>query len=87
MASDSKEDRMSLLLLASQRINVHPALIFKVALDRAEVRMNPQNARELYEECAISDVYPTVVEDFALSILAGQIKVKKRKGLPPHTDN
>jgi hypothetical protein len=83
MGSNSEEETMSLVAIASLRLNIHSALIFKAGLDRAEVRLHPQNARELYEECALSDVYPTIVEDFALSLLAGQIKIIRRKGLPP----
>ena len=75
---------MSLLRLASARFSIHPALIFKLALDREEVRMHPQNARELYEDCAIGDSYPTSVEDFALDVLAGIVKIV-RKG--DNTDN
>jgi hypothetical protein len=70
---------MSLTLVASKRFDVHPAVIFKAAFEFNEVRLHPQNMREAYEDCVLSDSFPVIVEDFALSILAGQIRIVKKK--------
>ena len=71
---------MSLLALASRRFNVHPAIIFKAAFDRNEVYLHPDNSKEVYEDCAITDTFPTIVEDLALDLLSGRVKIIRNKG-------
>jgi hypothetical protein len=69
---------MSLVGMAATFAKVHPGCIFKGAMDRNEVRMNPASARILFEDCRETGKYPDYVEDFALDILVGKVIIKKK---------
>jgi hypothetical protein len=78
---------MTLTVMASLKFNVHTAIIFKAALNKAEIRRHPKNMRMWYDDCLFEDKFPPEVEDFALDLLAGRIKIRRgdeRKSLPSH---
>jgi len=76
---------MSLFMVACRRHNISPKLLLKVVFDRLEARFNAEQFEGLFQECMVSDCFPTVAEDLALDILNGTMKVihpkpPKKKG-------
>ena len=65
---------MSFVRLAARRGQVSPLIIFKATFDYNEVRMSEEDFATLAQECIINDVYPVIVEDFAMMVLFGQVK-------------
>ena len=72
---------MSLTNFAAGVFNIHPAVLFKAAMDRAEVRKSKRTMRQWFQQCLVADSYPVEAEDFALDLLAGRVKVKSTKQL------
>jgi hypothetical protein len=70
---------MSLTNFAAGVFNVHPAVLFKSAMDRAEIRKSRRGMRQWFERCFVADSFPTESEDFALDLLAGRIRIKSTK--------
>lgn len=69
----------SLLLRASDFSGVHSALIFRLALEREEIRMKPEKMLLYYEECVMGNCYPKALEEMCLDILAGKVQIKAVK--------
>jgi len=65
---------MSIFRVAVFRFKLPPMRIFRDALRYNEINLNQENLEEYYEECAESDVFPVIVEDYALRILGGEVK-------------
>lgn len=78
---------MSILLLAARRSVVPPIRIFYDALVYHEVRLNKEDFQEYYNQCATSDCYPTIVEDYALAVLNGGIRYEHRSDTGGGEDN
>jgi len=75
---------MSFVRLAARRGRVSPLIIFKATFDYNEVRMSEEDFAALAQDCIINDVYPVIVEDFAMMVLFGQVKfVGKGEGDEP----
>lgn len=72
---------MNLVLLASERLGIHPATIFMVSLHYNEIRMNKHRARKLYDMYLRKGDFPDFTKDFALELLAGNVRILKRNYL------
>ena len=56
---------------------VHLAVIFRLAFEYAEVRINPKRLHELYNAYLVNDEVPRCVNNFALDVLAGRVSIPR----------